>query len=273
MPRKGASRPRVAEGGPAELAELGAGFARAPAACTDTGAVLGSPSFVFGRADIDHRRGSNGSPCRGPRGLWRRGRGHPWLGRGIRQCRALRACGGEAQGVAATDAIARSRFVGGPATRASNGGDRFARPCFLGFVALRPECNGFSRRARPGRGVSHRGSGSHRRFCRGTRRSRSWRRGQWRCGDDGRGRLSHAGGSEPLPAFLAEDQLVRIVAAASATDHARRWDISARPAVKLSFSRGRGPPVEDRAPRAEQGSLRASHRMNRRRGGSTSRGS
>jgi hypothetical protein len=210
--------------------------------------------WLTGGTKLQDRRRSDGSWGRRVQRLWSaEGRG----GRGIGGRAFARRLDGRCRvddRASAAYAIARSWFVRSAAPEAVG---RSEARVGLAIAVLRPECHGLSRWAGTGGAVGDHVRRRVGRPCRWGPGSGGWpsgRRyvgpGRWGKPDaDWRSRLRDTGG-EPLATLLAEDQLVRVVAAASATDHAGRWDISARAAVKLSFNRARGPRVEGRDPKS-----------------------
>jgi hypothetical protein len=180
----------------AELTELRARVARAAA----PGAYLrrwGGTSRVGGDANGDHGRGRDGSEVRGRH--W----GGEWAGDYGRQW-----AGDYGRQWAGDRHRSGSKR---PRRRADGIAARHAE--LHARVVRRPA-------ARASRGRAPRG---------GIRRGRRVPQpNRWRGRSDAR--------HEPLPALLAEGEPVRIVASASAANHAVLWDITARSPVKLSTS-------------------------------------
>jgi hypothetical protein len=195
------------EGCPAELAELSVGLAGSSAARADPGRKVGrglrlrTPKVDDGnRSDRSDQNGRAGHGqgrrvSRRPRGRDDDG-GNGWPNRG-------------SYGIAAGHTEARAGVVGSVATTASNRGRRAVRAIERRDpVAFRHE----DLRARQGGRL-----GQRRGRIRKGRVGRRWRR----IGShpDGRSRRSDTR-SQPLPTFLAEDELGWIVASAGAADHA-----------------------------------------------------
>ena len=151
-PREGAPWSCVPEGGPAELAELRAGFAGAPAARADASAILRNGAGALWGADVDYACGSDGACGSGGNELWRG-----------RRRRVLETRGGGVRLVAAADAVARAGLVRYAAPGTTSRGERLVRS---GLFALGPECGRFAGRPRSPRRVGDSRGSSGGRFSR-----------------------------------------------------------------------------------------------------------